>query len=69
MNHTAGLGATGLNVDLERVRLTVGNVDVPLRSTQVRGGGGIVSYHQLENSGRIVIVLYVDRDVVLAPVQ
>jgi hypothetical protein len=69
VNYSAGLAITGLNVALERVRLTVGNVDVPLRSTQVRGGSGIVSYHRLENSGRIVIVLYVDRDVVLPPVQ
>lgn len=56
------------------MHLIVGNIDVPLRSTQVRGGAGIVTYHRLENSGlensgRIVIVLYVDKDVVLAPVQ
>jgi len=56
-------------VDLDRVRLTVTGADVLLRSTQVRDGSRAVEYHRLENSRRIVIVLYVDRDVMLASAQ
>lgn len=51
-----------VHVELERVRLTVGKVEVPLRSTQVRGGGGALQYHRLEDSGRIAIALYVDEN-------
>ena len=36
---------------------------------QVRDGSRAVEYHRLENSRRIVIVLYVDRDVMLASAQ
>jgi hypothetical protein len=68
VNSIAGPGGNGLNVELERVRLTLGKVEVPLRSTQARGAGTL-TYHRLENSARIVIVLYVDNDVTLAPAQ
>jgi hypothetical protein len=51
---------------LDGVRLKVGNVDVPLRSTQVRGGDGALQYHRLEGSGRIAIELYVAQDVAIA---
>jgi hypothetical protein len=68
VNYDAVPGANGeVRVDLERVHLTVGTVDVPLRSTAVSGGAGSIEYHRLENSGRIVIVLYADKDVALAP--
>lgn len=68
---TAGPGGDGaaMHVGLERVRLRIGNTDVPLRSTPLRGGSGALEYHRLENSGRIAIVLYVDRDVTLPPAQ
>ena len=65
--NSSSFAVGGLNVDLDRVHLTAGKVDVPLRSTQVRDGGRTVEYHRLENSGRIVIVLYADKDVILAP--
>lgn len=58
-----------VKIDLERVRLRVGNINVPLRSTLVRGAAGALEYHRLENSGRIVITLYVDQDVPLPPAQ
>jgi len=67
VNYTAAPGTRGLNVDLDRVHLTAGKVDVPLRSTQVRDGGRTVQCHRLENSGKIVLVLYADKDVILAP--
>ncbi len=53
----------------ERVRLQVGKANVPLRSTQLRGGGGALEYHRLENSGRIAIVLYVAEDISLPSAQ
>jgi hypothetical protein len=49
------------------VHLKVGNVDVPLRSNQAKGGDGALVYRQLEGSGRIVLVLYVAADVVVGP--
>jgi len=69
MNYAVAPGTGGVTVDLDRVLLALGNKDVPLRSTQVRNGGRTVEYHRMENSGKIVIVLYVDRDVILAPAQ
>jgi hypothetical protein len=58
-----------VHIELERVRLTVGKVEVPLRSTQVRGGGGALQYHRLEDSGRIAIALYVDENTELPPAK
>lgn len=52
---------------LEKVHLKVGNVEVPLRSTQPRGGNGAVEVHRLENSGRIAIVLYVAENIPILP--
>jgi hypothetical protein len=49
------------------VHLRVGNVDVPLRSNQAKGGDGALVYRQLEGSGRIALVLYVAEDVVVGP--
>jgi hypothetical protein len=64
----AGVSGT-MHVGLEHVRLTVGKVEVPLRSTQVRGGEGALQYHRLEDSGRIAIALYVDENIALPPAQ
>ena len=58
-----------MHVGLERVRLKVGNTDVPLRSSAQKGGGGTLDYHRVENSGRIAITLYVADDVPLPTVQ
>jgi len=55
-----------MEVGLDRVRLKVGDTDVPLRSTRLRDGGGALEYHRLENSGRIAIVLYVAGNVTLS---
>jgi len=70
-SYASGPGGDGgaMHVGLERVRLKVGNADVPLRSNQVRGAGGALEYHRLENSGRIAIVLYVAANVALPPAQ
>ena len=67
VDYTAAPDASGMVIDLNRVHLTVRNASVPLRSTQVRNGSRAVAYHRLENSGKIVIVLYVDQDVPLPP--
>ena len=64
-----GGGGEPMHVGLERVRLKVGNVVVPLRSTQIRGGSGALEYHRLEHSGRIAIVLYVAQNTALPPAQ
>jgi len=55
----APAGTDMIEIRLDRVRLKVGALEVPLRSTQLKGGDGPVEYHRLENSGRIAIVLYV----------
>jgi len=55
----------GAHVGLEGVHIKVGDADIPLRSTQVRGGTGPFEYHQADDSGRIALVLYVARNVPL----
>ena len=69
VNYAVAPGTGGVTVDLDRVHLALGNMDVPLRSTRVRNGGRTVEYHRLESSGKIVIVLYVSRDIILASAQ
>jgi hypothetical protein len=58
-----------MHVELDHVRLKVGNAEVPLRGTQVRGGAGVLEYRRLEDSGRIAIVLYVAENITLPPAQ
>ncbi len=52
-------------VALDHVRLKIGELDVPLRSTPLRDGAGALEYHRIENSGRIAITLYVAGNVTL----
>jgi hypothetical protein len=58
-----------IQVRLDHIRLKVGDTDVPLRSTALRGGGDALEYHRLENSGRIAIVLYAAENVTLLPAR
>jgi Carboxypeptidase regulatory-like domain len=51
------------NVALERVTLRAGDVNVPLRSSQVRGAVGPMQYKQLPDSGKIAVTLYVAQSV------
>src|ERR1022692_2024669 len=69
VSYAGGMSGAGEPVRwrLEHVHLKVGNVDVPLRSNQAKGGDGALVYRQLEGSGRIVLVLYVAADVVVGP--
>ena len=69
VNYSASPGGGAVGVELDRVHLKVGSADVPLRSTLARDDKGTVEYHRLENSGKIVVVLYVDKDFPLAPRQ
>jgi len=64
-------GAEGgaIGVGLDRVRLKVGNTEVPLRSTQARKGAGTLEYRRLEDSGRISMVLYVAANTTLPPAR
>ena len=65
----AASGGKAIQVGLEGVRLKVGDLDVPLRSTARRDGNEVLDYHRLENSGRVVIVLYVAGNVTLPLVR
>jgi hypothetical protein len=38
---------------------------VPLRSTRLRDDAGPFEYHCLENSGRVAMTMYVEKDVAL----
>jgi hypothetical protein len=69
VSYAGGMSGAGEAVRwrLEHVHLKVGNVDVPLRSNQAKGGDGALAYRQLEGSGRIALVLYVAEDVVVGP--
>jgi hypothetical protein len=69
VSYSGGISGAGEAVRwrLEHVHLKVGNVDVPLRSNQAKGGDGALVYRQLEGSGRIALVLYVAEDVVVGP--
>jgi hypothetical protein len=58
-----------MQVGLDNVRLKIGDMAVPLRSTPLKDGGGALEYHRLENSGRIAIVLYVAGNVTLPPAR
>jgi hypothetical protein len=48
-----------MSVALQGVTLRAGNVNVPLRSSQVRGAVGPVQYKQLPESGKIEVTLFV----------
>ncbi len=69
--HARFTGGEGkpVQVELDQVRLKIGDTDVPLRSTPLRDGGAALEYHRLENSGRIAIVLYVSGNVPLPRAQ
>jgi hypothetical protein len=48
-----------MSVGLERVTLRAGNVNVPLRSSQVRGVVNPMQYKQLPESGKVEVTLFV----------
>lgn len=58
VSRSSGSGKAG-SVTLERVKLLAGNVNVPLRSSQARGGGGPIQYRVLPGSGKIEVTLFV----------
>ena len=51
------------SVALQQVTLRAGNVNVPLRSSQVRGSVGPVQYKELPESGKIEVTLFVAENV------
>ena len=73
VTYTAAPSAAGavdsMHLSLENVHLKIGETDVPLRSTPQKAGAGVLEYHWLEDTGRIALVLYVARDVTLAPAR
>lgn len=58
-----------MHLSLDNVHLKIGETDVPLRSTPHKAGADVLEYHWLEDTGRIVLVLYVARDVTLVPAR
>jgi len=58
-----------MHLSVENVHLQIGETDVPLRSASQKAGAGVVEYHWLEDTGRVSLVLYVAKDVTLAPVR
>ncbi len=70
---TAAPSASGavasMHLSVEKVQLQIGETDVPLRSTPQKAGTGAVEYHWLEDTGRVSLVLYIARDVTLAPAR
>ena len=73
VTYTAAQSAAGavdsMHLSLENVHLKIGEMDVPLRSTRQKAVTGVLEYHWLEDTGRIALVLYVARDVTLAPAR
>jgi len=59
----AEASGAAVSVALQGVTLRAGNVNVPLRSTQVRGVVGPVQYKQLPESGKIEVTLFVAENV------
>ncbi len=51
------------DVGLERVMLRAGGMNVPLRSSEVRGVAGPMQYKQLPGSGKLAVTLYVAESV------
>lgn len=51
------------SVAIQNVTLRAGNVNVPLRSNQVRGVAGPVQYRELPESGQIEVTLFVGENV------
>ena len=51
------------SVALQQVTLRAGNVNVPLRSSQVRGVAAPVQYKELPESGKIEVTLFVAENV------
>jgi hypothetical protein len=64
-----GRDDNAMQVSLDNVRLKIGDVDVPLRSSPVKKGDAALEYHRVENSGRISLTLYVDGNVTLPPAR
>jgi hypothetical protein len=60
-----GAGGPGdaRSIALQRVMLRAGNVNVPLRGSQVRGGAGPVQYKKLPESGKVEVTLFVAQSV------
>jgi hypothetical protein len=60
-----GAGAPGdaRTIALQRVMLRAGSVNVPLRTSQVRGAAGPVQYKELPESGKVEVTLFVAQSV------
>jgi hypothetical protein len=59
----AQVSGEAISVMLEGIMLRAGNVNVPLRSSQARGGAGPLQWRELPESGKIELTLFVASDV------
>ncbi len=66
---SASAAVDSMHLSVENVHLKIGETEVPLRSTPRKAGTGVLEYHWLEDTGRIVLVLYVAREITLAPTR
>jgi len=57
------ISGEAVGVMLEAVMLRTGAVEVPLRSSQARGGAGPLQFRELPESGKIELTLFVAKDV------
>jgi Carboxypeptidase regulatory-like domain len=61
--------ARTMHLSLENVHLKIGKRELPLRSTEKKRGDSTLEYHWLEDSGRIVLVLYLAQNVTFPPAE
>jgi hypothetical protein len=59
----AQVAGGAISIMLEGVMLRAGSVDVPLRSSQARGGAGRLQCRELAESGKIELTLFVAKNV------
>ena len=57
------------SVEIERVKLQAGKVNVPLRSSQLRGVISPMQYKQLPDGGKVEVTLFVAQNVQFADIQ
>ena len=66
---SAAATVDSMHLSLENVHLKIAETEVPLRSTPRKAGTGVLEYRWVEDTGRIALVLYVGRDVILLPAR
>jgi len=63
VEHISAVAGQAQSVELERVKLIAGDVNVPLRCSQSRGADRPMQYKELPESGKVEVTLFVAEDV------